>query len=140
MNCAPCHLTKQLHADGMSVTVFSPHLNKADTTELASVFDYQGGTHITHETIQYLVERHEFEVHWLEVLGNSTIPCTMVWGQLDPVAVPDVEHFVWTNYLENRASAPTALVELAGASHYCQVDHPEAIAQAVLNHTEHLLL
>ena len=128
-------LTGPILADGMAVDVYSPSLNKTERDELATVFDYQSGTHVMHGTIQYLVERHEHEVEWLQVLGNCSVSATLVWGGKDPVAVPAVGDYVWTNYLANRTSAPSTYHKVPEANHYIQVDHVDVIAQIVLNET-----
>jgi pimeloyl-ACP methyl ester carboxylesterase len=82
---------------------------------------------VQHEIIQYLHERSENEVVWLETLKQSDIPTTIIWGELDaiaPVAVPD---YVWANYLENR-EPPAAYWRIPCADHYLQVDVPDLLA------------
>merc|ERR1719498_883901 len=99
-------LTGKMLANGLARSVFSPSLNATQAQELSTVFDYQQGTRVLHGTIQYLNERWRYEDQWLEVLGNSTVPATMIWGKKDPVAVTDVANYVWENFLVNRTSAP----------------------------------
>lgn len=106
-------------------------MTKDEQKELASVFDYQRGTHVLHGTIQYLHERREYEDHWLDVLSTSTVPATMIWGKLDPVAVTAVANYVWIQDLKYRHSAPATLHWLEDANHYLQVDHAEEVAAIV---------
>jgi hypothetical protein len=44
-----------------------------------------------------------------------------------PVAVPD---YVWTNYLENRAT-PASYWRIPCANHYLQVDQPQGLAALI---------
>ena len=96
------------------------------------MFAYRDGTHILHETIQYLQDRHEHEVEWLGVLHRSTVNCSLIWGMLDPVAVPAVADYVWDNYLKDRPNAPSSYTQLPNANHYLQVGNAADIAQLVL--------
>jgi pimeloyl-ACP methyl ester carboxylesterase len=102
-------------------------LPQSEIDSYASIFDYQDGGRVQHEIIEYLNERSENEVGWLESLAKSEIPTTLIWGELDaiaPVAVPD---HVWTNYLQDRET-PAAYWRIPCADHYLQVDEPELIA------------
>jgi pimeloyl-ACP methyl ester carboxylesterase len=124
-------MTGERLASGLGKDVYSPPLNESAVTELATVFDFQSGAHVTHETIQYLVERSEFEVQWLEVLGKSPVPCTLIWGQKDPVAVPAVADYAWDNYLKNRKTATAEYIKIPEANHYVQHDATIQIAEIV---------
>jgi pimeloyl-ACP methyl ester carboxylesterase len=59
----------------------------------------------------------QFEDHWLSVLAKSTVPCAMIWGEKDPVAVTNVADYVWDNYLKNRETTAT-YDKIPEASHY----------------------
>jgi len=124
-------LTGKMLASSLGAEVYSPPLNKSETAELATVFDFQTGAHVLHETIQYLVERGEFENQWLDVLGKSPVPCTLIWGQKDPVAVPAVADYAWDNYLKNRPSATAEYIKIPEANHYIQHDVPTKIAEII---------
>lgn len=119
-------------AAGMGSGVFTPPLNKSEVAELTTVFDFESGSHILHETIQYLGERMEFENIWLDVLGKSPVPCTLMWGEKDGVCVTDVADYVWKNYLENRKSAAAEYIKLPKANHYVQHDDPIGIANIIM--------
>jgi pimeloyl-ACP methyl ester carboxylesterase len=114
-------------AEGLADLTFATTLPQSEIDSYASIFDYQDGGRVQHEIIEYLNERSENEVGWLESLAKSEIPTTLIWGELDaiaPVAVPD---HVWTNYLEDRET-PAAYWRIPCADHYLQVDEPELIA------------
>jgi pimeloyl-ACP methyl ester carboxylesterase len=105
-------------------------LPQSEIDAYASVFDYQDGGRVQHEIIEYLNERSENEVVWLETLERSEIPTTLIWGELDaiaPVAVPD---YVWVSYLGNR-EAPADYWRISCVDHYLQVDDPKLIADIV---------
>lgn len=117
-------------AQGLADETFAITLPQSEIDAYASIFDYQDGLAVQHEIIKYLNERSGNEVIWLETLGRSDIPTTMIWGELDaiaPVAVPD---HAWTNYLEKRET-PAAYWRIACANHYLQVDVPGLIAEIV---------
>jgi pimeloyl-ACP methyl ester carboxylesterase len=103
-------------------------LSQDEIAAYASTFDYQGGTRVQHEIIEYLNERHDHENDWLQALSHSDIPTTIIWGEQDtvsPVAVPDD---VWANTLADRA-ALASYWRIPCAHHYLQVDQPELIVQ-----------
>lgn len=113
-------------AQGLANEAFAITLPQSEIDSYASIFDYQDGMAVQHEIIKYLNERSENEVAWLETLGRSDIPTTLIWGELDaiaPVAVPD---YVWTNYLEKRETPATSW-RIPCADHYLQVDEPQLI-------------
>jgi pimeloyl-ACP methyl ester carboxylesterase len=114
-------------AQGLADEAFAITLPQSEIDSYASIFDYQDGMAVQHEIIKYLNERSENEVAWLETLGRSDIPTTLIWGELDaiaPVAVPD---HAWTNYLEDRET-PAAYWRIPCADHYLQVDEPGLMA------------
>lgn len=117
-------------AGSLAESTFATPVPQIEIDAYASIFDYQDGTDIQHEVIEYLNERSENEVNWLETLGKSDIPTTFIWGEMDdiaPLAVPD---YVWTNYLEDR-EAPATYWRIPCADHYLQVDTPDLIEDIV---------
>lgn len=97
---------------------------------LASILDYQDGSKVQHDTIQYLNERKVNEVNWLETLGRSDIPTTLVWGELDSIAPTAVADYVWANYLKDRKTS-ASYWRVPCANHYLQVDQPEILAALI---------
>jgi pimeloyl-ACP methyl ester carboxylesterase len=123
-------LTGTRFATGLADAVYATSLPQSEIDSYASIFDYQDGMAVQHEIIEYLNERSENEVVWLETLERSDIPTTLIWGELDaiaPVAVPD---HVWANYLEDRET-PAAYWRIPCANHYLQVDEPELIVDII---------
>ena len=120
-------LTGATLAAAMGVSTFSPPLSKADMDELASVFDFDDGTDRLHETIQYLNERATYEEkRWLAALGKSRMPVTLIWGELDPVAVTAVADHVWDKVLATRP-ATAHYWRAPCANHYIQNDRPAEV-------------
>jgi pimeloyl-ACP methyl ester carboxylesterase len=97
---------------------------------LESVLDYQDGMKIQHKLIQYLNERKVNEVSWLEALGRSDVPATLIWGELDAIAPVAVADYVWEHTLKDRAT-PATYWRIPCANHYLQIDHPELLADLV---------
>ena len=117
-------------AAGLADLAFATTLPQSEIDAYASIFDYQDGMAVQHELIKYLNERSENEVDWLETLGRSDTPTTLIWGELDtiaPIAVPD---HAWTNYLEDR-EPPASYWRISCADHYLQVDTPDLMANII---------
>lgn len=75
-----------------------------------------------HLLIQYLRERKIHEHTWLDALKAHTAPLTVIWGQLDPVAVPQIADAI----LERRPD--TDYHPLADIGHFPQWEAPERVA------------
>jgi pimeloyl-ACP methyl ester carboxylesterase len=119
-----------LLAAGMGQTTYTPGL-RADDPEvraLANLFDYQSGIQVLPATIQYLNERKQFEVEFLETLSRSSIPATLIWGVHDMVSPVRVADHVWNTALKSR-QVPAAYWLIPCANHYLQHDQPEALAR-----------
>lgn len=123
-------LTGDRFANGLAESAYASALSQVEVESLASIFDYQDGTRLQHEIIQYLDERAEHEVTWLETLAASEIPTTLIWGEQDEIAPPAVPDFVWETALENRET-PASDWRIPCADHYLQVDKPAMVADIV---------
>lgn len=124
-----------LLAVGMGQSQYTPPL-RADDEEvkaLASLFAYRSGVEAIPATIQYLNERRQFEVSFLETLGKSAVPATIMWGVHDMVSPVRVANYVFATALQSR-QAPGALWLMPCGNHYVQHDQPAALA-AVVRHT-----
>lgn len=75
--------------------------------------------------ISYLRERARFRDRWIGPLTRLDIPCTILWGREDPVAVAAIA--------EKLASEiPAAeLIWLEGIDHYPQLEAPAEVADAI---------
>lgn len=109
---------------------YSPELSVEEQLNIASFFQYQGGTTGFTKTLRYIADRKKYEETWLQALNSSDIPTTLIWGELDPIARLEIADFVWANYLRNR-DAPASYWRLPCASHYPQNDQPEIISQLI---------
>lgn len=115
-------LTGTQLALSLGLATFSPPLTPSGVSDLASIFDYQDGTAVMDSTVQYLNERSQYEVTWLETLSASGVPLTMVWGEKDTIAPPDVADYVWDEYVGPRV-APARYYRHPCANHYVITDH-----------------
>jgi pimeloyl-ACP methyl ester carboxylesterase len=115
-------------ANSIAETTFTATLSQSEINSYASIFDYQNGTRVQHEIIEYLNERSENEVAWLETLGNSEIPTTTIWVEQDEIAPVRVPDFVWENYLADQETS-AAYWRIPCAAHYLQVDTPDLIVK-----------
>ncbi|MCA9550346.1 MAG: alpha/beta hydrolase [Myxococcales bacterium] len=124
-------LTGPLMASAVGGALYTPDLTADEQAELASVFDYQDGTDVLDQTIQYLDERAEYEdTRWLAALAETDVPTSLVWGELDTVAVPAVADYAWCSALAFGA-APAWYWRLPAGDHYVQHDRPGEVAGIV---------
>ena len=114
-------------ARGIGESTFATSLTQSEIQAYASIFGYQDGTSVQHEIIEYLNERKANEVAWLETLGRSDTPTTLIWGELDQIAPLAVADHVWMNYLRERET-PAAYWRIPCADHYLQVDTSDLMA------------
>lgn len=125
-------VTAALLAVGMGQTQYTPPL-KADDAEvkaLATLFARQDGVGVIPATIQYLNERKAFEVSFLQTLGRSTIPATIMWGVHDMVSPVRVANYVFDTALKPR-TVPGALWLMPCGNHYVQHDQPAELARVI---------
>lgn len=122
----------QLLAVGMGQTQYTPPL-RADDPEvgaLATLFAMPAAIEVIPATIQYLNERRQFEVSFLESLKASRIPATIMWGVHDMVSPVRVAEHVYNTALKERTTYG-AFWLMPCANHYVQHDQPAAIAAVV---------
>lgn len=122
----------QLLAIGMGQTQYTPPLKSddPDVGALASLFALPSAIEVIPATIQYLNERRQFEVSFLEALKRSTIPATIMWGVHDMVSPVRVAEYVYNAALKDR-TARGAFWLMPCGNHYVQHDQPAAIAGVV---------
>lgn len=117
---------------GMGQTQYTPPL-KADDPEvraLAALFAYQSGVEAIPATIQYLNERKQMEVSFLETLSKSTVPATIMWGAHDMVSPMRVADYVFATALKSR-KVPGAYWLMPCGNHYVQHDQPADLARVI---------
>jgi len=126
-------MTPEMLAAGMGSTTFTPQRAADDPTVqgLAATFAHQDGVSVLHDTVQYLRERAEHEVAWLNSLAASDTPTTLIWGICDTVSPPRVAAHIWEQYLRSKPGS-NELSYIPGANHYLQNDRPDAFVDALL--------
>jgi pimeloyl-ACP methyl ester carboxylesterase len=117
-------------AANLADLAFATTLPQSEIDSYASIYDYQDGMAVMHEITEYLNERAENEVGWLEALERSDIPTTLIWGDQDEIAPVRVPDFVWENYLADRET-PAAYWRIPCADHYLQVDTPDLVVNII---------
>lgn len=125
-------VTPALLGVGMGQTQYTPPL-RADDPEvraLATLFAWKDGVSVIPATIQYLNERRQFEVSFLQTLAKSTVPATIMWGVHDTVSPVRVANYVYDTALKSRTSAG-ALWLMPCGNHYVQHDQPAELARVI---------
>jgi pimeloyl-ACP methyl ester carboxylesterase len=121
--------------DALSVALtatFAPAGSPASTPDLdhvraaADLIVVSGGNRLLPRLIRYIEERRQHESRWTGAIERHSSPLTVVWGDLDPIAVWDMT----TRLIERRSDA--TLTRLEGVGHYPMVEAPDAFAEAVL--------
>ncbi|MGH9051099.1 MAG: alpha/beta fold hydrolase [Acidimicrobiia bacterium] len=92
---------------------------------LAELIVRDGGNRLLPRTIRYVEERREHETRWTGAIERHPAPLTIVWGDVDPIAV-------WPMAERLHAARPDAtLVRLAGIGHYPMLEAPDAFGAAL---------
>lgn len=93
-----------------------------------------GGVLKAPQVSSYLDDRLRFEERWLPPLERLDLPCQVLWGDRDPVAVPEIARRL-------AADVPGArLTWIEGVGHYPMLEAPERFAEAVLAFLESIPL
>jgi pimeloyl-ACP methyl ester carboxylesterase len=127
-------VTAEMLALGMGQATFSPPRDGTDPeiAALAVTFAHADGMQVLPETVQYLVERAEHETDWLEALGRTEVPTTVIWGMNDTVAPPRVPLHSWDDFLMLKPGR-NRIYLVPDAGHYLQNDRPEALLATLLH-------
>jgi pimeloyl-ACP methyl ester carboxylesterase len=87
---------------------------------------HEGGNRLLARQIRYIEERRQHESRWTGAIETHTSPLTIVWGDLDPIAV----YAMTDELLRKRPDATRTRLE--GVGHYPMVEAPAAFSAAVL--------
>lgn len=86
------------------------------------------GPRVMPKLIGYIAERVRHRERWVGALVEAKVPVRFVCGAADPISGAHMA-------VRYRALVPHPdVVELAGVGHYPQVEAPEAVAAAILEH------
>jgi len=85
----------------------------------------EGGDRLLPRTIRYVEERREQESRWTGAIESHPSPLTIVWGDLDPIAVWPMAERV------HEARPDATLVRLRGIGHYPMLESPDELAAAL---------
>ncbi len=80
--------------------------------------------------IRYLSDRRDNEERFTGAIENHPSPLSIVWGELDPIAVVAMAH----KLAQRRTDA--GLTVLEGVGHYPTIEAPGAFSAAVLGHLD----
>jgi pimeloyl-ACP methyl ester carboxylesterase len=129
--------TPEQLAEGMGQTTYTPPRGGDDPEiqALSAIFAHGEGVKVLHETIQYLIERSQYEDSWLKALAALEVPTTFIWGVYDTVAPPRVVSYVWNEYMMKKPGR-NSLYFIPDANHYLQNDQPAALAETFLHALE----
>jgi pimeloyl-ACP methyl ester carboxylesterase len=102
--------------------------SESELQTLWTLASASGGMAIMPALITYMDDRRRFRERWVRALVEADVPVRLVDGLLDPVSGA---HMV----ARYRELVPNPdVVELPDAGHYPQLEAPEAVATAVLEH------
>jgi pimeloyl-ACP methyl ester carboxylesterase len=96
----------------------------ADIRAIAYWLSLNGGLEIVGRIARYNLERTAFADRWRPILGRTTAPIRVVWGDRDPIAVIEIGR-----RLAEMSGGP--LTVLDGVGHYPQMEAPQAWAAAI---------
>lgn len=93
-----------------------------------SLVTHDNGTQVFPKVIGYIAERRAHRERWVGALINAKFPIRLIDGLRDPISGPDMV----ARYRELMPNPD--VVELPDVGHYPQVEAPEAVLTAVLDH------
>ncbi len=123
-------VTGKLLANGLNRKTHNIKESREKVRSNAFILGYKNGGRIQHDIIQYLNQRKQNEVHWLENLENSNVPTALVWGEDDKIAPTKVSDYVWDNYLKVRTPKSSYWI-IPKANHYVQNDRPVILSKLI---------
>ena len=98
---------------------------EVDIRAIAYWMAHGGGLGVIGKIARYNLERMRYAERWRPILGTTRVPIAIVWGDRDPIAVPEIGH-----RLAEMSNGP--LTVLDGLGHYPQMEDPARWAAAVL--------
>ena len=102
---------------------------EVDIRAIAYWMEMNHGLDVLGRIARYNLERRTYAERWRSILGRTSVPIQVVWGDRDPIAVIEIGR-----RLAEMSSGPLAVLE--GVGHYPQMEAPDAWAAAVLRATE----
>ncbi|MFQ5650606.1 MAG: alpha/beta fold hydrolase [bacterium] len=102
-------------------------VSREDLDVLWEGLNLNDGRHRLPQISRYLDERYRYWHRWIGALGQSTLPAHILWGQRDPIAVPEIAHRLHEEMPNSRL---TFLPELG---HYPMLESPHEWASSVLS-------
>lgn len=123
--------SERVFARNMRKIVHDPAVfDDAEITTMWALLTAADGKARMPQLTRYLIERKRFWHRWIGALTRLDIPCHVLWGDRDPVAVPAIAEAV-------ADECPTAELEwLTGLGHYPMVEDPDRWASAALAFSE----
>lgn len=98
-----------------------------DVRAAAELIVRNGGNRLMPRLIRYIEERRANERRFTGAIERHPAPLTIVWGDLDPIAV-----WAMTDQLLERRPDATR-IRLEGVGHYPMIEAPAAYSEAVLS-------
>lgn len=119
--------SRRVFARNMRRIVHRPEVfDEAEIDAMWALLTADDGKARMPQITQYLVERRRFWHRWIGALTRLDIPCHVLWGDRDPVAVPAIAEAV-------AGECPTAELQwLEGLGHYPMVEDPGRWSAALL--------
>jgi pimeloyl-ACP methyl ester carboxylesterase len=108
--------------------LFSPdHQPSREEIEMMELLlSHEGGARLVPITIRYIEERRQMAERWTSGLVDFKGDVSLIWGDLDPVAVPAIA----TRLLELRPA--TVAVRWSDVGHWPQLEVPERVAAELM--------
>lgn len=112
--------------------IFGPDTQPSDEelNEFWKLITFKEGHLIMHRLIRYMQERKQFRDRWVGALQQTEVPLCLINGLADPIS----GRHMLERYLEIVPNPK--VIRLDSIGHYPQVEAPEAVQNALIQHIE----
>ncbi len=105
--------------------ILGVQVEERELSEMWAQMQYRDGRRLLPRLIGYVDERYRFWNRWIGALRRLALPVQLLWGPLDPVAVPAIAERLL------REVPGAELERLDGLGHYPMLEDPERFGAAV---------
>ena len=122
-------LGSELLRAGLASTFPPDQPDDAELDAIVTLVEHNGGDLLLPRLIRYIEERRRNQLRWTAGLVDATVPMTAVWGELDPIAVPEMVERL--EKLRREAGNGIDVIRWSDGGHWPPVERPADLAAVI---------